>query len=183
MGFTPPPGYPPPPPGGWQPQPGYPAPHPGYYQQQPPPPPREYSDKTRSTALLLAYFLGFLGADRFYLGHTWLGVGKLLTLGGCGIWWLVDLILLALDVLKDQHGRWLRPPPMFGDPRVLGNHILLAGILGGSFGIDRFLLDQVGLGIAKLLTAGGCGIWQTVDIVLAATGGMRDAKGNSLKWE
>jgi hypothetical protein len=59
-------------------------------------------------ALLLSIFLGQLGVDRFYLGHIGLGVLKLLTAGGCGIWWLVDVILIATDGLKDAKGRPLR---------------------------------------------------------------------------
>jgi TM2 domain-containing membrane protein YozV len=46
--------------------------------------------------------------DRFYLGYIGLGVLKLLTGGGCGIWWLVDVILIATDGLKDAKGRALR---------------------------------------------------------------------------
>jgi TM2 domain-containing membrane protein YozV len=178
MGFTPPPGHGPlgfppnalPPP--WPPAP-------------PPvaPPPRVYSDKQRSTAFLLSYFLGFAGGDRFYLGQWGLAIGKLLTFGGCGIWWIVDVILFALDVPKDRDGLPLRPPAMFGEPRVRGNDVLVASVFAGNFGIDRFLLDQPALGIAKLVTAGGCGIWQLVDIVLAATGSIKDARGNSLKWD
>jgi len=60
------------------------------------------------TALLLSIFLGQLGVDRFYLGYIGLGVLKLLTGGGCGIWWLVDVILIATDGLKDAKGRALR---------------------------------------------------------------------------
>ena len=59
-------------------------------------------------ALLLSIFLGQLGIDRFYLGYIGLGVLKLLTAGGCGIWWLVDVILIATDSLKDAKGRPLR---------------------------------------------------------------------------
>ena len=56
------------------------------------------------TALLLSIFLGNLGIDRFYLGHTGLGVAKLLTAGGCGVWALVDLILVAMRKVNDNEG-------------------------------------------------------------------------------
>lgn len=55
-------------------------------------------------ALLLSIFLGQLGVDRFYMGYIGTGILKLLTLGGCGIWWLVDVILIATKKLKDANG-------------------------------------------------------------------------------
>lgn len=60
--------------------------------------------KKFTTALLLSFFLGGLGVDRFYLGYTGLGVAKLLTLGGCGIWALVDFIMIATGKMKDANG-------------------------------------------------------------------------------
>lgn len=47
------------------------------------------------TALLMSIFLGWLGIDRFMMGHVGLGILKLITVGGCGIWQLVDIILIA----------------------------------------------------------------------------------------
>jgi hypothetical protein len=70
--------------------------------------PGVYSDKTYITAVLLSFFLGVLGIDRFYTGHIGLGIGKLLTGGGCGIWALVDLILYATRKVNDATGRPLR---------------------------------------------------------------------------
>jgi len=67
--------------------------------------PGVFSDKDFTTAILLSFFLGVLGVDRFYLGQTGLGIAKLLTLGGCGIWALIDLILIATRKVNDASGR------------------------------------------------------------------------------
>ncbi len=55
----------------------------------------EKKPKDWVAALLLSIFSGSLGIDRFYLGYTWQGVLKLITFGGFGIWWIIDLILIA----------------------------------------------------------------------------------------
>ena len=46
---------------------------------------------------------------------------------------------------------------------------LIMSIIFGSLGVDRFIMGQIGLGILKLITFGGCGIWWLVDVILIAT--------------
>ena len=55
-------------------------------------------------ALILSIFLGELGIDRFYLGYIGTGILKLITCGGFGIWWLIDLIMIATGKLKPKDG-------------------------------------------------------------------------------
>jgi TM2 domain-containing membrane protein YozV len=55
-------------------------------------------------ALLLSIFVGSLGVDRFYMGYVGLGIVKLITFGGCGIWTIIDIILIATGNLKDSDG-------------------------------------------------------------------------------
>jgi hypothetical protein len=59
------------------------------------------------TALLLCFFLGVFGVHRFYTGHIGLGVVQLLTLGGCGIWALIDFIMIIVGSFRDAEGRLL----------------------------------------------------------------------------
>ena len=59
--------------------------------------------------LLLCFFAGTFGVHRFYTGHTGIGIAQLLTLGGCGIWTLVDFILIILNSYKDSEGNTLKP--------------------------------------------------------------------------
>ena len=65
----------------------------------------EKSKKSWLVALLLSIFVGVLGVDRFYLGKTGTGILKLITGGGFGIWWLIDLIIIATGNMKDSEGK------------------------------------------------------------------------------
>lgn len=60
--------------------------------------------KNKTTALLLSFFLGGFGVDRFYLGYTGLGIVKLITCGGFGIWTLIDFIMIILGKLGPADG-------------------------------------------------------------------------------
>lgn len=67
--------------------------------------PGVFSDKEFLTTAIISWFLGALGVDRFYLGYTGLGIAKLLTCGGLGVWALIDFILILLRKVPDANGR------------------------------------------------------------------------------
>ncbi|KAL0094178.1 hypothetical protein F4703DRAFT_1817020 [Phycomyces blakesleeanus] len=60
------------------------------------------SDRSWFLTLMLSIFFGPFGVDRFYLGYVFLGLLKLVTAGLGGIWWTIDIILIALNVLNDH---------------------------------------------------------------------------------
>jgi TM2 domain len=74
-------------------------------QAQAPPP--AWSDRSFIATWMFSWLLGWLGVDRFYLGKVGTGIVKLLTIGGLGIWWLIDLILTLAGVQRDKDGRLL----------------------------------------------------------------------------
>ena len=61
------------------------------------------SEKDWTTTLLLCIFLGGLGVHRFYVGKPGTGILMLLTGGGFGIWWLIDLISIVSGGFKDSN--------------------------------------------------------------------------------
>jgi TM2 domain-containing membrane protein YozV len=73
----------------------------------------EFSDRSRLVALLFCILLGVFGVHRFYVGKIGTGILMLLTLGGLGIWTMIDLILIAVGSFRDKQNRrvfrWTEP--------------------------------------------------------------------------
>ena len=63
------------------------------------------STKRKLPAFLLCLFFGIFGVHRFYVGKVATGVLQLLTAGGLGLWWLVDLFVILLGGFSDKEGR------------------------------------------------------------------------------
>lgn len=140
----------------------------------------EQSDKDQSTAFLLTWFLGHFRVDRMYLGQVGLGVAKLLTCGGLGLWTFIDWILLGMGNMRDGEGRVLRREVSDASQKDMSTAFLLSYFLGG-LGADRFYLGQTGLGVLKLVTCGGVFIWWFIDLLLIGMGNMKDSEGNPLR--
>ena len=71
--------------------------------------PRRATRWHKSLRWFLAEFLvvvvGIFGVHRFYVGRVGSGLGMLFTLGGLGIWWLVDIVRVVTGQLRDSEGK------------------------------------------------------------------------------
>ncbi len=65
------------------------------------------AEKSWLVTALLSFFVGFLGIHRFYTGYIVIGIVQLLTLGGCGLWALIDLICILANKFNDAKGKAL----------------------------------------------------------------------------
>lgn len=65
------------------------------------------SSRTILPAFLMCFFLGCFGIHRFYVGKIGTGILQLLTLGGLGIWALIDFIMLICGAFTDKEGNKL----------------------------------------------------------------------------
>ena len=110
--------------------------------------------------LYLSAFAGFQGMDRFYLGQVGLGVAKLLTFGGFGLWWIFDLYLVLKGEMQDAEGR-----PIQSSDEKFQSVAFLFALKGGLFGIDRHYLGYKTIGMLKLFTFGGLYFWWIIDMI------------------
>jgi len=86
----------------------------------------DVSERSRGVAVVLGFFGGFFGLHRFYVGKNGTGIAMLVTMGGMGIWWLYDMVLLVTGEFRDADDLPVRnwsvedPRPLGGrsDPRV-----------------------------------------------------------------
>lgn len=132
-------------------------------------------DTSYITATYFSLFLGFLGVDRFYMGQVFLGVVKLLTLGGFGIWWLIDLIWIALGNAKTKNGTRLVRTERDNRIVFIGVAIFLAiQLVGAIVGTISYVgtLNSIDKGVSELS--------RTLEgAVIEATGSESVEDGNS----
>jgi TM2 domain-containing membrane protein YozV len=141
----------------------------------------EISDKGFTGIYILACLLGYLGVHRFMAGKIGTGVAMLLTLGGLGIWSLIDIIMIGLGNFKDKEGRPIVTPP---DENMSDKNlgvILVLFLFLGFFGIHRFMAGKIGTGVLFLLTLGGLGIWALIDLITMASGNFKDKEGRLIR--
>ena len=69
---------------------------------------QDTSTKGFVPTVLLCFFFGVLGVHRFYVGKVGTGILQLLTLGGLGIWALIDFIMISVGTFTDKQGKFIK---------------------------------------------------------------------------
>ena len=144
------------------------------------------STKSTVPAALLCFFLGTFGVHRFYVGKIGTGILMLLTLGGLGVWAIIDFVKIMVGSFEDKDGLPLEKPSnsrkqethFRGD--VSSKNMVPAALLCfflGSLGVHRFYVGKIGTGILMLLTLGGLGVWAIIDFVRIVVGSFKDKDG------
>ena len=64
----------------------------------------QVSPRSRLMALFLCLILGWIGVHRFYLDRAGTGFAMFFTMGGFGVWWFIDIILITIGLLNDNDG-------------------------------------------------------------------------------
>lgn len=137
------------------------------------------SERNWGTCFLLFLFLGWLGAHRFYVGKIGTAILYIITLGGAGIWAIVDFIAIFTGNLKDKEGNVVRRKldgSKQKSEKSWGTCFLLFLFLG-CFGAHRFYAGKIGTAILYIFTFGGVGIWALVDLISIVFGNFTDKEG------
>lgn len=69
------------------------------------------SDRSFGVTVVLVVFFGYVGAHRFYAGRNLTAVVQAVTLGGLGVWWIVDIFVVSAGLLRDRSDRLIRWQP------------------------------------------------------------------------
>ncbi len=102
------------------------------------------SRKSFAVTWVLALLLGSFGIDRFYLGKIGTGILKLVTLGGFGIWSLIDLIMVLAGGTRDKEGLPLERPKNPLVPWIVTILVLVAGGAVSASGISESIANSIG---------------------------------------
>jgi len=90
--------------------------------------------RSQVVAFVASLLGGVFGADYFYLGFPLWGIGKLLTLGGCGMWWLYDVVRIGSGPVYAHDYRLAADLPKFAFIAVVAFLFIVGGFLGGLYG-------------------------------------------------
>lgn len=66
--------------------------------------------KSKSVALVLCFFFGWLGAHRFYMGRWFSAIVQMFTFGGFFVWWAIDFFVILFGKFRDSSGRLIGEP-------------------------------------------------------------------------
>jgi TM2 domain-containing membrane protein YozV len=93
------------------------------------------SQKSFVATWIFAWLLGYLAIDRFYLGKIGTGILKLITFGGFGLWYLIDLIMVLAGAQRDKSGLKLDGYDKYkGVAWIVTLIVFVLGGVGGAFG-------------------------------------------------
>lgn len=119
------------------------------------------SDKDWMVTLILSLILGFFGAHRFYTGHFKSGLLQLVTFGGFGIWWIIDILLIATNKFRDGAGYTLAQPNKFVGQGCAASLVIFFASALLLTGVSPDLGTYVGLGLGVVAFL-YLGIWRQI---------------------